>query len=122
MIYRKYIKRFLDILCALAALFVFCWLYAIIAILVRIKLGSPVIFSQIRPGLKDENGKEKLFMLYKFRSMTDERDEKGELLPDDVRLTKFGAWLRSSSLDELPEAICILLAIPKAPSKLYVAA
>ena len=101
--YAKYIKRILDIICALSAMIVFCWLYAIVAILVRVKLGSPVIFKQARPG-KDE----KIFNLYKFRSMTDERDENGELLPDDVRLTKFGRLLRSTSLDELPEAINIL--------------
>ena len=101
--YCRYIKRILDICCALAAMIVFCWLYAIVAILVRVKLGSPVIFCQERPG-KDE----KIFKLYKFRSMTDERDENGELLPDDVRLTKFGRFLRSTSLDELPEAWNIL--------------
>ena len=101
--YVKYIKRILDICCALAAMLVFCWLYAIVAILVRVKLGSPVIFCQERPG-KDE----KIFKLYKFRSMTDERDENGNLLPDDVRLTKFGRILRSTSLDELPEAWNIL--------------
>lgn len=101
--YAKYIKRILDVCCALAAMLVFCWLYAIVAILVRVKLGKPVIFKQARPG-KDE----KIFNLYKFRTMTDERDENGELLPDDVRLTKFGRWLRSTSLDELPEAWNIL--------------
>jgi lipopolysaccharide/colanic/teichoic acid biosynthesis glycosyltransferase len=101
--YEKFIKRPLDIVCALLALIVFCWLYAIVAILVRIKLGSPVIFRQKRPG-KDE----KIFTLYKFRSMSDERDENGELLPDEVRLTKFGKFLRKTSLDELPEAINIL--------------
>ena len=101
--YAKYIKRILDILCALAAILVFCWLYAIVAILVRVKLGSPVLFKQVRPG-KDE----KLFTLCKFRTMTDARDENGELLPDDVRLTKFGRFLRSTSLDELPEAWNIL--------------
>ena len=101
--YERYVKRPLDILCALAALIVFSWLYIIIAILVRIKLGSPVIFKQPRPG-KDE----KIFNLYKFRSMTDERDENGELLPDEVRLTKFGKALRATSLDELPEAFNIL--------------
>ena len=101
--YEKYIKRPLDILCALLALTVFGWLYILIAILVRIKLGSPVIFQQPRPG-KDE----KIFNLYKFRTMTDERDENGNLLPDEVRLTKFGKALRSTSLDELPEAINIL--------------
>lgn len=103
MIYRKYVKRFLDILCALAALIVFCWLYAIIAILVRVKLGSPVLFKQDRPG-KDG----KIFKLRKFRTMTDERDADGNLLPDEKRMTKFGTWLRSTSLDEIPEAICIL--------------
>ena len=101
--YERYVKRPLDILCALAALIVFSWLYIIIAVLVRIKLGSPVIFKQPRPG-KDE----KIFNLYKFRSMTDERDENGELLPDEVRLTKFGKALRATSLDELPEAFNIL--------------
>lgn len=101
--YEKFIKRPLDFICALLALIVFCWLYAIVAILVRVKLGSPVLFKQDRPG-KDE----KIFKLCKFRSMTDERDENGELLPDEVRLTKFGKFLRKSSLDELPEAINIL--------------
>ena len=102
-IYAKYIKRFLDICCALAAIIVFSWLYIIIAILVRIKLGSPIIFKQERPG-KDE----KIFKLYKFRTMTDEKNENGELLPDKKRLTKFGRFLRSTSLDELPEAFNIL--------------
>jgi len=106
--YQKYIKRLLDILCSLAALTFFCWLYAAIAILVRVKLGSPVIFTQVRPGMKDKLGKEKLFKLYKFRTMTDEKDENGNFLSDEVRLTKFGSWLRSTSLDELPEAINIL--------------
>lgn len=101
--YEKYGKRPLDILCALGALIVFGWLYIIIAVLVRVKLGSPVIFKQPRPG-KDE----KIFNLYKFRSMTDERDENGNLLPDEVRLTKFGKALRATSLDELPEAFNIL--------------
>lgn len=102
-IYERYIKRLLDIICALAALIVFGWLYIIVAVLVRVKLGSPVLFTQPRPG-KDE----KIFMLYKFRTMTDARDENGKLLPDDVRLTKFGKALRSTSLDELPEAFNIL--------------
>ena len=101
--YCRYVKRVLDVLCALAAMIVFCWLYAIVAILVRVKLGSPVIFKQARPG-KDE----KIFYLYKFRTMTDERDENGKLLPDERRLTEFGKWLRSTSLDELPEAWNIL--------------
>lgn len=101
--YEKFIKRPLDVICSLLAMIVFCWLYAIVAILVRVKLGSPVLFKQERPG-KDE----KIFKLYKFRTMTDERDENGELLPDEVRLTKFGKFLRKTSLDELPEAINIL--------------
>lgn len=107
--YCRYIKRILDICCALAAMIVFCWLYAIVAILVRINLGAPIIFCQERPGKIDpKTGEEKIFKLYKFRSMTDEHDENGELLPDDVRLTKFGRLLRSTSLDELPEAWNIL--------------
>lgn len=101
--YEKYIKRPMDIVCALAALIVFCWLYIIIAMLVRVKLGSPVIFKQPRPG-RDE----KIFILYKFRTMTDEQDENGNLLPDEVRLNKFGKALRATSLDELPEAFNIL--------------
>lgn len=102
--YEKYIKRVLDILCSLAAIILFCWLFAIVALLVRIKLGSPVIFKQPRPG-KDE----KVFMLHKFRSMTDETDDKGELLPDEMRLTRFGRFLRSTSLDEMPELWDILI-------------
>lgn len=101
--YQKFFKRPIDIICALAALTVFGWLYIIVAILVRINLGSPVIFKQPRPGKNC-----KIFNLYKFRTMTDEKDENGKLLPDDVRLTKFGKFLRSTSLDELPEAINIL--------------
>ena len=101
--YEKYFKRIFDIICALAAIVVFSWLYIIVAILVRIKLGSPILFKQKRPG-KDE----KIFELYKFRTMTDKRDEDGNLLPDEVRLTKFGKLLRSTSLDELPEAFNIL--------------
>ena len=108
-VYCRYIKRFLDICCALAAMIVFCWLYAIVAILVRVKLGSPVIFKQVRPGKIDpKTGKEVVFCLCKFRTMTDERDADGNLLSDDVRLTKFGRLLRSTSLDELPEAWNIL--------------
>lgn len=101
--YKRYIKRALDIFCALAAIIVFWWLYLIVAILVRVKLGSPVIFKQPRPG-RDE----RIFNLYKFRTMTDERDENGNLLPDEVRLTKFGKLLRATSLDELPECFNIL--------------
>lgn len=101
--YRKYLKRVFDIFCALAALAVFWWLYIIVAVLVRINLGSPVIFKQPRPG-KDE----RIFNLYKFKTMTDERDENGNLLPDEERLTTFGKILRKTSLDELPEAFNIL--------------
>lgn len=102
-LYERFFKRALDIFCSLMALLVFWWLYVIVAILVRLKLGSPVLFTQERPG-KDE----KIFKLYKFRTMTDARDEKGNLLPDDVRLTKFGKLLRSTSLDELPEVFNII--------------
>lgn len=102
-LYERFFKRALDIFCSLMALLVFWWLYVIVAILVRVKLGSPVLFTQDRPG-KDE----KIFKLYKFRTMTDARDESGNLLPDDVRLTKFGKLLRSTSLDELPEVFNIL--------------
>lgn len=101
--YEKYIKRPQDFLCALAALIVLSPIMLLTAILVRVKLGSPVIFTQERPGL---NGK--IFKLYKFRSMNDARDEQGNLLPDAVRLTSFGKKLRSTSLDELPELINIL--------------
>lgn len=101
--YEKYFKRIFDILCALAAIIVFSWLYIIVAVLVRVKLGSPVIFKQARPGLDG-----KIFYLYKFRSMTNECDENGNLLSDELRLTKFGKLLRSTSLDELPEAFNIL--------------
>ncbi|MDD6188458.1 MAG: sugar transferase [Clostridiales bacterium] len=108
-VYEKYIKRVLDIVCALSAIIVFSWLYLILAVLVRVKLGSPVIFSQERPGKIDEKtGKERIFKLYKFRSMSNATDENGKLLPDKQRLTKFGRILRSTSLDELPEAWNIL--------------
>lgn len=106
--YEKYIKRAIDITCATGAIVVFSPLYLGVAFLVRTKLGSPVLFTQDRPGLIGPDGKETVFKMYKFRSMTDERDENGELLPDDVRLTKFGKWLRNTSLDELPEAFNIL--------------
>ena len=102
-VYEKYIKRPQDMLCALLALIVLSPILLITAFLVRVKLGSPVIFKQERPGL---NGK--IFTLYKFRTMTDERDSEGNLLPDEERLTKFGKLLRSTSLDELPELLNIL--------------
>ena len=101
--YAKYIKRAMDFILSLIAIICLSWLLAIIAILVRIKLGSPVLFKQPRPG-KDE----KIFNMYKFRTMTDETDENGKMLPDEVRLTKFGKLLRKTSLDELPELFCIL--------------
>ena len=101
--YRKYIKRVLDFTLSLIALIVLSPLYLVLAILVRIKLGSPIIFKQERPGLN-----EKIFTLYKFRTMTDEKDKNGNLLPDEARLTKFGKFLRSTSLDELPELINII--------------
>ena len=108
-IYNRFVKRILDIVCSLLAMIFFCWLYAIIAILVYVKLGSPVIFKQDRPGRIDKkNGKEIIFSLYKFRSMSNAKDENGELLPDAQRLTKFGRMLRASSLDELPEVWNIL--------------
>lgn len=106
--YEKYVKRAIDIVCASAAIICFSPLYVGVAILVRFKLGSPVLFTQDRPGLIGEDGKETIFKMYKFRTMTDERDENGDLLPDEVRLTSFGKWLRSTSLDELPEAFNIL--------------
>ncbi len=107
--YALFFKRLMDIICSLFLIIVFCWLYVIVAILVRIKLGSPVLFKQDRPGKIDpETGKEKIFRLYKFRTMTDARDEKGELLPDKVRLTPFGSWLRRTSMDEIPELFNIL--------------
>ncbi|AVQ24288.1 sugar transferase [Fusobacterium periodonticum] len=96
--YRKFFKRFLDIIISLIFILCFWWLYIVIAILVRIKLGSPVLFKQDRPGLN-----EKIFKMYKFRTMTDEKDKNGNLLPDAERLTKFGKFLRSTSLDEIPE-------------------
>lgn len=101
--YEKYIKRPQDFLCALAALIILSPVMLVTALLVRIKLGSPVLFTQDRPG-KDG----KIFKLYKFRSMTDERDAKGNLLPDEDRLPTFGKKLRSTSLDELPELLNIL--------------
>lgn len=107
--YEKYIKRLLDIICSLAAIIVFCWLYIIVAILVRVKLGSPILFKQPRPGkINPKTGYEKIFYMYKFRSMSNERDTNENLLPDEVRLGKFGKALRATSLDELPEVFNIL--------------
>jgi lipopolysaccharide/colanic/teichoic acid biosynthesis glycosyltransferase len=101
--YEAFVKRLIDIVASALFMILFCWLYLILAIIVRIKLGAPVIFTQDRPG---RNGK--IFKLYKFRSMSDKRDENGELLPDYQRLNKFGRVLRSTSLDELPELFNIL--------------
>ena len=101
--YEKYFKRLFDFVCSLVAIILFSWLFLIIGLLVRIKLGSPVLFKQARPGKN-----EKIFNMYKFRTMTDDRDETGELLPDEIRLTSFGKWLRSTSLYELPELFNIL--------------
>ena len=102
-IYEKYVKRMLDIVLSLVFILLFWWVYVIISLLVRVKLGSPVLFRQQRPG-KDG----KVFDMIKYRTMTDQRDEKGELLPDEMRLTKFGKLLRATSLDELPEIFLIL--------------
>lgn len=108
-LYERFIKRPLDCFLAVCAFIVLSPVMGITAILVRMKLGSPVIFSQERPGMMDPGtGKEKIFKLHKFRTMTDEQDENGELLPDEMRLTKFGKTLRTTSLDELPELINII--------------
>lgn len=107
--YEQFVKRPLDCFLAFSALIILSPLILIIALLVRVKLGSPVLFSQERPGMIDpKTGKEKIFKLRKFRSMTDEKNERGELLPDEFRLTKFGKILRSTSLDELPELFNIV--------------
>ncbi len=105
--YEKYLKRYFDIICAIGAIVCFSPLYLSVAALIKIKFGSPVLFIQERPGIV-KDGKETIFKMYKFRTMTNERDENGELLPDELRITKFGKWLRSTSLDELPEAFNIL--------------
>ena len=102
-LYEKYFKRLLDIFCAALGIIFFSWLYILIAVMVKIKIGSPIIFRQPRPGKN-----EKIFNMYKFRTMTNECDENGILLPDDKRLTKFGKFLRSTSIDELPELINII--------------
>ncbi|MBE7113885.1 sugar transferase [Bacillus paranthracis] len=102
-IYGRFIKRPMDFILSLIAIIVLSPVFLIVSILVKTKLGSPVLFKQKRPGLNEE-----VFMMYKFRTMTDERDADGELLSDDIRLTKFGKFLRSTSLDELPELFNIL--------------
>ena len=102
-LYEAFLKRLIDVVASCLVMLLFWWLYIIIAIIVRINLGSPIIFTQERPG-KDG----KIFKLYKFRSMSEEKDENGELLPNDKRLNKFGRILRSTSLDEIPELFNIL--------------
>lgn len=105
--YEKYIKRLMDIVFSVLFFSTFFWLYIVIYILVRIKMGTPVIFKQPRPGII-KNEKEEIFDMYKFRTMSDIYDKDGNLLPDKQRLSSFGAILRSTSLDELPEIFCIL--------------
>lgn len=102
-LYRRCIKRPMDFMLSLCAIIVLFPVFLVVALLVRIKIGSPVIFKQKRPGFN-----EKLFTLYKFRTMTDKRDKNGDLLPDEIRLTRFGMLLRSTSVDELPELFNIL--------------
>lgn len=102
-IYRRFFKRTIDFIVSLISIVFLSPVFLVVAILVRIKLGSPIIFKQERPGLN-----EKIFMMYKFRTMTNERDKNGQLLDDSVRLTKFGQFLRSTSIDELPELFNIL--------------
>lgn len=102
-IYRRFVKRIMDIILSLIAIIVLSPVFLIVALLVRTRLGSPVLFKQKRPGLNEE-----IFIMYKFRTMTDERDDKGELLPDRIRISNFGSLLRSTSLDELPELFNIL--------------
>lgn len=101
--YRLFFKRVIDIFLSLVFILLFWWLYIVVAILVRLKLGSPIVFTQKRPGLN-----EKIFTMYKFRTMTDKKDVNGNLLPDKERLTKFGKFLRSTSLDEIPELLNVL--------------
>lgn len=108
-IYQRYIKRVLDVVFSSIILVGFSWLFLLIYLLVRLRIGSPVIFKQVRPGkFSDNNQTERLFLMYKFRTMTNDCDEKGVPLPDELRLTRFGKFLRSTSLDELPEMINIL--------------
>lgn len=101
--YEAFFKRLIDIVASVLVIIIFCWLYLLLAIIVRINLGTPIIFTQDRPG---KNGK--IFKLYKFRSMSDKRDENGDLLPDKLRLNRFGRILRSTSFDELPELFNIV--------------
>lgn len=107
--YEKYIKRALDIVFSILAVIALSGLFIVIAVIVRIKMGKPVLFKQVRPGMIDpKSRKERLFCMYKFRTMKDARDEQGNLLPDEQRLSKFGRMLRATSLDELPELFNII--------------
>ena len=101
--YKSFLKRLIDIVVSVVFILCFWWLYIVLAVLIRIKLGRPVLFKQERPGL---NGK--IFTMYKFRSMTDGRDKNGKLLSDNERLTSFGRVLRATSLDEIPEFVNVL--------------
>ena len=108
-LYALFFKRLFDIAASLLVIILFSWLFLLLAVLVRVKLGSPVLFRQERPGKIDKDtGKETIFKLFKFRTMTEERDGRGELLPDEKRITAFGSFLRRNSLDELPEFFNIL--------------
>ncbi len=108
--YEKWLKRPLDIICAVLFIIFFWWLFLIIAVLVRFKLGKPILFCQPRPGLIDPcTNQEKIFNLYKFRTMSNEKKSNGEFLPDEMRLGKFGKILRATSLDEIPEVFNILI-------------
>ena len=108
-VYELYVKRLLDIVCAIIILLLFGWLYIIISVMVFIKLGRPIIFKQARPGMIDPvTGKETIFAMYKFRTMSNKKDEKGNLLPDKMRLGRFGKKLRATSMDELPEIYNVL--------------
>lgn len=102
--YKRLFKRVIDMCLSFIALVILSPIFLAVALLVRIKLGCPVFFKQLRPGKN-----EKIFTLYKFRTMTDQRDNNGDLLSDEIRLTKFGKWLRSTSIDELPELVNILM-------------
>lgn len=102
-VYERHVKRILDIICSVIFLVMFWWIYLVIAILVKVKLGSPVLFQQPRPGKN-----EKIFNMYKFRTMTNEKDAAGRLLPDELRITRFGKIMRDLSLDELPEVWLVL--------------
>lgn len=106
--YTGFVKRLIDISLALLMLIVLLPLLLFITAMIRVKMGSPVLFKQVRPGRKGPDGSEELFTIYKFRSMTDTKDTNGKLLPDEARLTKFGKMLRASSIDELPELINII--------------